>query len=256
MNEQDLDLILALASGSLSGQDAAAAQARVDADPELAQELATQRAAIEASSATAPVAMTTDESSALRSELMTELHLDASPTPAAAPAKRAMPWWQPVLGFGAAAVLVVTIIVGPGLLGDSDAQFDQAALPESTTVASAETAETDETRSAAGGSEEQSADASVDGSALFDLVSGELDADDLAGELEVAGVSSLSSEKMAGVDSCLDQMADQINAERFVPLGSSDTDPNLVYLGAAGGQGIDSVLTIDLSDCTIVSIDK
>ncbi|MCL1595333.1 MAG: hypothetical protein M3132_13370 [Actinomycetia bacterium] len=125
MNDADISLILSLAHGELDGQDRLAALERVEASPELADELAVQIEMIDAVQDMPDItAMTEPERATLRSDLIEQLRLD--PAPVAIPTKRTVPWWQPVFGLASAAALVVVIVVVPGMLSSSNDSNDVA----------------------------------------------------------------------------------------------------------------------------------
>lgn len=119
MNDNDRDLILDLIEGRLTGPEAAAAQARIDASPALRAESATQSAVRDTLRSAEPPQMTIDEQKAMRAALLDQLHLSPEPTapiPVAAGRSR---WWVPVFGLAtAAAVIVGFVALGP--FGGSD----------------------------------------------------------------------------------------------------------------------------------------
>ncbi|NHZ71099.1 MAG: hypothetical protein GWP18_05605, partial [Proteobacteria bacterium] len=109
MNDADISLIISLANDELNGQDRLAALERVSASPEMARELAVQIEMKDAVQGMPDVtAMTETERTALRSDLIEELHLESAPV-VALPKKRRLPWWRPVFGLASAAALVVAI---------------------------------------------------------------------------------------------------------------------------------------------------
>ena len=85
MNDQDRDLIAALAEGSLGTEAAEAATARIESDPELTAEYADQVAALEFLTSSASPRMTAAERTTLHANLTEQLGLVAPPP--SAPAK-------------------------------------------------------------------------------------------------------------------------------------------------------------------------
>ena len=139
MNDTDLDIILAIADGQLTGQAKQDALERIAADPELGEELAAQISAMDSLKSLEPALMTSSERAALRAALVEQLNLQPAAPVVVASARR-RPWWQPVLGIASAAALVVAIIAVPSLLtGSDDSSADIVAVaPVTTTAAAAE----------------------------------------------------------------------------------------------------------------------
>jgi hypothetical protein len=272
MNDQDLDLILALAEGRLSSDEATAASARVAADSELAAELAEQRTALEALSASPPVAMTTEERSSLRSGLISQLNLDDPPVPI--PVKRKIPWWQPALGIATAAVIVTAVIILPGNLSGDDAaseDFTAQALPQATTTAAAGGAASgadseDDDAASTPPQTESLADARTapvysldgfDGESLLEATRGQRNQAEIDDSLAKAGLTNDSSIDVARVDACLETLSADLPSGSQVPLGIEPTpDGDVVFLGVDSGEGVDSVVSIALDTCSIVDIDR
>jgi hypothetical protein len=141
MHEHDLDLIMALAEGTLDASDVPSAEAAIAACAECSEDLELQRLALGALEAAPPVAMTEMESAQMRRTLRRELGL----VPAAKPARPARRWFPIGALASAAALLLALVVIGPGLdlLGpdgsdDSVEPIDVAFSATSTTAAAAE----------------------------------------------------------------------------------------------------------------------
>ena len=139
MHEHDLDLIMALAEGTLDASDVPSAEAQIAACAECSEDLELQRLALGALEAAPPVAMTEMESSGMRRTLRRELGL----VPAAKPAKPPRRWFPIGALASAAALLLALVVVGPGLdlLGpgssDDARSVDIAAFSQTTTTSAA-----------------------------------------------------------------------------------------------------------------------
>lgn len=137
----DMDLIMALAEGRLPPDEAAAAEAALDASAR--SELEAQRAALAALAGMAAVRLTDAERTALRSSVREAIHLEAAAPPAPASAGRA-PWFSrlfPALAGAAVLILVVGIGLNLGGSGDDDSSADLAtAETVAATTAAAERA--------------------------------------------------------------------------------------------------------------------
>ncbi len=112
MHDHDLDLIAALAEGSL--HDETAARALVENCPECREEYAGQRAAIEFLASAPEVSMTELERAGLHRDLWTELRSAPATT-------KQVPWWYR-WSYVAAGLFVVVGLAGvlSGQLGQGD----------------------------------------------------------------------------------------------------------------------------------------
>ena len=112
MHDHDLDLIAALADGSLDDQSEA--RALVETCPECHLEYETQLSIVVALAAIAPVAMTDLEKAALHRDLWTELRSQ--------PAERATatPWWYRLSYAAAGLFVLVGLVAVLGQLGAGD----------------------------------------------------------------------------------------------------------------------------------------
>ncbi len=140
MHDHELDLIMALAEGSLTGADRAAAEARIAACDGCAAELAAQQLALAALRDAPAPALTDLEAARMRRTLRDELGL-VTPAPISAAPRRSRFTWQRVsVALSAAAVLVLFIAIVPALDlfgGGADDMADTVAFA-TTTAATAE----------------------------------------------------------------------------------------------------------------------
>lgn len=276
MNDHDRDLIMDLAEGRLSGDDAEAALARVSSDPMLAEELALQTAALAQLRTQPEIMLTEAERTDLRESIAAQLHLDrgASPTVAAVPTRRNW-WWKPALAVSSvAAVLVLGIAVVPSMLsnGGDDAAFVAAEdaggadeSEESTAIAS-ESAGGDgqalETTTTAAMAE---APPVVDIASLSDVASEDLlrvtegAATPRAIEraIEESGLwkSSLGVD-ITAVEQCLEQLGDAMPPGDVVPVGIDDgAEGRVLYLIVLDELGGQTAVQVGLTSCSLVDVD-
>jgi hypothetical protein len=287
MNDADLDLILGITNGHLTGQAEQDALDRIAADPELSEELAIQITAMHGLSALEPAHMTPSEKAALHSSLIEQLHLEP-----AAPAVRAVaprrPWWQFALA-SAAALLVVIVVVPSMLSGSDDTSADVVAIaPQATesVEADAESGDFDadgeaktETTSAPAASDEEGASALVlppiseDGIQEFfaalpapintvsttsadDLTAG---AEDAADGTIAPSASSLAAPAEIPVDAvqleeCLTELDIDLPSGENIPMAATlDGDMTTIHFGVDSGSDIAYSVSIELETCTITS---
>lgn len=124
----NIDLILALADGSMEPDAAAAAEAALS--PAEREELAAHRVALAALADAPDVRLRDAERADLRASVRAEINLPDAPEAVAAPASpRPTPWYTgllPALGAAAALVLVVGIAINLGDRGGDDSAEDFA----------------------------------------------------------------------------------------------------------------------------------
>ncbi|GMR02839.1 MAG: hypothetical protein BMS9Abin20_1190 [Acidimicrobiia bacterium] len=284
MNDSDIEIILALAQGRLSGQAEQDALSRIEADPELANELVIQMAAIESLQSVSTPTMTAEERATLRSNLIEQLHLEPTSAPAS-PVGRKVSWWQPVVGLASVALVVFAIVVVPGMFG-SDADFTEVAAelspaegggaPESvgTTFAAADSVARDkESTGGADGSESAPPELSNDIRSmsdegfvnlyevkeedlpvLLDVITA-ADAPEVADEkLARAGFSSITAVDLAVLDRCLETLADELPSGSLIPLGATTSSGRqIVHLGVNTGDGIKALISIDIDTCVMTA---
>lgn len=115
MDKHDLDLISALAAGSLPPAEAAALEVRFASDPAAALELAEQRRALAGIGRALRPQLAESERTALRMAVAARLNLEPGAAPK--PARRPVPWGAVAVG---ASALVAIVAFAPvlGLIGD------------------------------------------------------------------------------------------------------------------------------------------
>ncbi|MFV1969476.1 MAG: hypothetical protein ACC683_00575 [Acidimicrobiia bacterium] len=276
MNDQDRDLIAALAEGRLSGPTADDALARIETDPEMSAEYADQIAALEFLNSGAVPRMTASERETLHVNLTEQLGLVPKTMPVPAPAKRKIPWWQPAFGVATAAAIVAAIVILPGTLtGGSE---DTAALRE--VSADLDSSGGEETQTTAAAAQVQEAPA-ADGQAfaeeqeiavyevyetdsvklgdLLDQAQGAVTPDDVSSRLAPLQFTKRTILDTESVLECLNELESDLppGIERFLPLGAEDVDGSTIaHLGFDFGSGVESAMSIDLSTCEIVDSDS
>lgn len=273
MNDQDRDLIAALAEGLLSGTEAEDALARIEADPEMSAEYSGQLSALDFLGSGVTPLMTTAERDVLHVNLTEQLGLVSKPTPTPSPVRRRLPWWQPVFGLATAAAVVAAIVILPGTLtgGSSDnASFDLVSAElESTDVDQTQT-----TAAAAGAADGVQEAAPLDARALDDeaeiavhetdtvsledllkQTSGADSPDAVEEQLSTFGFESTVDLNAAAIDRCIhelsDDLPDGIIDSRVIGANAQD-DKTIVHLGFDFGSGIEDGLSFVLDDCTLV----
>ena len=273
MNDQDRDLIMALAAGQLEEADAAKAMTHIAANPELADEYAAQVAALDALAAVPPVSLTASERSQLRTELMSQLRLDSKTAPVAATPKRSA-WWRPVLGLAAAAAVVTAIVILPGSLdqsSDDAAESGEALIAETTIDESAafdlQSAEAEggaeappeaTTTTISASADEPTEESTVDdvSDELLAATKGQRDLEEVEGSVDdasVAGVSRFDLARADSVDQCLESLQDQLPGGDIIPLATSlDEGTEIAYVGVTGDTGIEQVIAIAIEVCRVV----
>jgi len=269
MNDQDRDLILALAAGQLSKADAEAASARIASDPELVAELMGQELAISSLSTVPAMALTASERDELRSNLIAQLNLAATPV-AAAPAKRTMKWWQPVAGLAVAAAVVAAFVILPANLGSDDAS-DAALQPDpataaveeesftSTDGAGGETGSPNEATTTAGAQSDAAAEEQNDFRA--DDVLAATEGSDTPAEAEDSldtaqmRMAPLAPTRSSAIEACLERLSDELPSGDIITLGTKDVDGiETLFIGIKDETGIASVALIAPEACQILEI--
>lgn len=270
MNDQDRDLIAALAEGSLGTEAAEAAIARIESDPELSAEYADQVAAFEFLTSSAAPRMTSAERTTLHANLTEQLGLVAPPAPV--PAKTKTPWWVPAFGLATAAAVVAAVVIFPG--GSSD-EFEQAgaeiagetAVSETTASAgpAADTStEAEEQAAGDGGATDDLADVgdisvyetdAVELNELIDEVEGADSTDEIHRELSALSFKSTIDFDVADVNACIDELSDHIppGVATIHVLGASvEDEATIIHLGFDYGDGVEDGLSFAFENCAFV----
>jgi hypothetical protein len=287
MNNADLDIILEITNGRLTGEAQQDALDRIAADPELSKELAAQIAVMDELSALEPALMTPTESVVLRNSLIEQLHLEPA-VPVARAAAQRRPWWQ--LGLVSAAAVLVAIVVVPSMLsGSDDSSSDVVAIaPEATESVESEPNRGDLNTDADGkteteGGSDAGATASPSTTLLPHIAADEVQdffavppapidtvsttsADDLADAAEdivdetsaPSASSSATPDEIAidlmQVDECLAELAPVLPVGEHTPLAVTlDGDMTTIHFGVDSGSDIEYSVSIELETCTMTS---
>jgi len=283
MTDTDLDIILAIADGRLTGQAKSDALARIASDPGLGAELAEQIAAMEDLKALEPATMTSAERTALRSALVEQLNLQPA-APVLDMEKHRRPWWQPVLGLTSAAALLMAIVVVPSMLsGSNDSAQDVVAIaPEATTpvdrvaelddgVPDAATTPSTVLVAQVAAQDVQEFFSSV---SLSDATTGSTIAEDLteaaggasddetpdASDISEAVAEPLASSALIAVDAarleaCLSSLADELPRGEHLPFAATlDAGVVTIHFGISTDDGVAYSISIALDTCSITSL--
>ena len=270
MNDNDIQIIVALANGTISGEAERQASERVAADPELARELAAQIAVVEALSDLPSVALSDTERSTLRTNLIEQLRLESAPAPATV-VRGPSRWWKPVVGLASvAAIAVAFVAVVPGLLSSSDESAADVALVVETTIttAAASAGGDEEVESAGTAAPETSVaadDLGVESLALIEIPQVEVErllrsADEIGTlsedtqKFSADGAAALSTIELSVLEDCIDSLADSLPSAGLTPLAVTSTEgAQVVHLGVDNGGTIDRIISINLQACRITA---
>jgi len=284
MNDSDIEIILALTQGQLSRQAEQGVLSRIEADPELVNELAIQMAAIESLRSVPSPSMTTEERTTLRTNLIEQLHLEPTSAPPV-PVARKVSWWQPVLGVASVALVVFAIVVVPGMFRSGadvtemaaelpSAEGGGAPEPVDTTFAAADSTARDKgATEGADGSESAPPELSNDIRSLsgegyvnlYEVTEEDLpvlldvlasaDTPEVADEkLARVGFSSVTAVDLAVLDRCLETLADELPSGSLVAIGSTTSSGSqIVHLGVDSGEGIKALISIDIDTCVVTA---
>jgi hypothetical protein len=279
MNDIDLDIILAIADNRLTGQAKQDALERITADPELGEELAAQVAAMHELTSLDPAVMTPAERSALRTNLIAQLHLSPAARKVAVRTQRRR-WWQPALAFASAAALLIAIVVVPSMFSSSDDSSADVVAIAPATVNTVATAPTVELESSAGSDSSTAGDTSPPATVLFPVIaveeveqsfnggplSGEVpqtlgdDDAEAAGSTDSASVDPLATLETVPVDeaslmACLESLSDDISGDQYVPwVATLASGSTVIHLGVDTGNGLVYSVSIDPETCSIVPL--
>jgi hypothetical protein len=277
MNDQDRDLIAALAQGQLSRPAAEDAIARIEIDSELASEYAYQVTALQfLQSASRPV-MTQAERSTLHANLTEQLDILPAAPPTSSSSKKRAQWWVPVFGFAAAAAVVAAFVIFPGssqdtfqevsadLEGGSESSTEFSAASPQTTNASQDAQDSAVTEESAGTEEPPVAD---DGSlSVYETDSVGLDEllakadgadsrDSVQRQLSTFGFGSNIALDSDEVDRCLSELESEIPADVVdihVIGAEHDEESTIIHLGFDYGSGVEDGLSFVLESCADVA---
>lgn len=262
MNDQDRDLIAALAEGRLGKDAASEAIARLESDPELASEYAHQVSALEFLASVDTPQMTESERTVLHANLTEQLGL--APPPATVNPGKSARWWVPLFGLATAAAVVAAVVILPST---SDDTFDQAGATldaENSTQTSSVT--TEETAQA---EPNQDQGAAGDGGGISVYETDAVELDELLTEAGGADshedvqrrLSPLSFKSTVDLDTdqvthCLEELDAELPAgiENILVIGADvEDETTTVHLGFDYGVGVEDGLSFVLGDCALVS---
>lgn len=283
MNDQDRDLIAALAEGRLDAPAAQVATARVEADPELFSEYTHQLAAIDFLQSGNPPMMTGSERATLHSNLAKQLGLLPATAPTPAPSKKKAQWWVPVFGFAAAAAVVAAFVLFPDSSQDTftEVSRDLEAEIESTSPSSASSPQTTvaseqaptsgaDTQDSAAAEEQSGSEApQVDDDSTFSVYETDsIELDELLNQAKGADSREGVQQQLApmSLTSTVDLSSDEIVAclssleaelpegiqETLVVGADADGDQTIVHVGFDFGQGIEDGMSFVLDTCEFV----
>jgi hypothetical protein len=268
MNDRDKDLIIDLGEGRLTQAETEAAMSRVANDPEFAAAYRQQMAVRDTLTDQQEPMMSGAERSAMRAKLVEELHLEDKPVRSKpGPAKR--PWWQPVLGLTTVAAAVVAIALLPGTLGSSSDEGGTADVRFNATDGA-------ESLPPAAGMEQDAGDDAVDLFApgepvevvdlpdakveeLLEATEGNTTPAEVERNMSALGYSKSQFVDGSVIEDCVNAIRSSLPAgtTSVLVLGADSTgDSTIVHLGLTMNAGIEAVVTIDLSDCSILPHDS
>ncbi len=261
MNNRDRDLILDLVEGRLSAEAADAAMSRVQASHELSQELAEQTRVHTTLSEVEPMRLTGDERNTLRANLIAELHLESATTAPHHQSKKQR-WWLPVAGLAATAAVVTAIVVLPNASDDSatigaiqGAETSRTETPSlGAPPAADEVTESDQTYEA-GDQIDVIGMENIDPDELLHALSGESDKEAVQDVLERLGYKSGVVIDRSALDNCRDELIDHLTGDATSALilgADQDGGKTIVHFGITTASGIDQVVSVDLTDCSVV----
>jgi len=271
MNDQDRDLIAALAEGRLGTDAAEAAIARIESDPELSTEYASQVTALEFLASSATPRMTSTERTTLHANLTEQLGLVAAPAPETV--KKKTPWWAPAFGLATAAAVVAAVVILPGGLSDQSADMSAESAGEAlmsvTTAAAGSTAEAptsaeenqatdggqaDDAVPEAGGISVYETDA-VQLEELLSEIEGADSTDEIQRELSDLSLKSTIDLDAAEINACIDDLSDQIppGVEVIHVIGALvEAEATIIHLGFDYGEGVEDGLSFEFENCSLV----
>ncbi len=282
MNDQDRDLIAALAQGQLSKPAAEDAIARIEADPELSSEYADQITALAFLQSATPPVMTPAERSTLHTNLTAQLGLLPAALQAPTASKKKTQWWVPVFGLATAAAVVAAFVIFPGSSQDTvqEVSAELGGETESTSqpfAVSPQTTESPQTPAASGDAQDlasvgESAGAvappDAEDSALSVYETDTVGLDELLNQANGADspesvqrqLSNMSFKSLVDLNSdevnvCLNELATDIpDGILEVLVIGADTEDNqtIVHVGFDFGEGIEDGVSFVLETCKLV----
>jgi len=288
MNDADLDIILGITNGRLTGRQKQDALDLIAADPELSEELAIQVSAMDELGALESAHMTPSERLALRSSLVEQLHLEPA-VPVARTSTQKRPWWR--FALASAAALLVAVIVVPSMLsGSDDSSSDVVAIaPEATETVESDVSRGDTDTDADAKTETTSAVASAETATVSTITLPQIAEDDIqeffaaapiptdaesttgVDDLGAGGAEDVTDETIAPsassfaqsdeivvdtvrLEECLTELAlDLPGGEHIAMAATLDSGVTTIHFGVASGGDIAYSVSIGLETCTITS---
>ena len=283
MNDQDRDLIAALAQGDLSTSAAEEATALIEADPALASEYVDQLVALRfLETATVPV-MTAAERSTLHTNLTERLGLIPASPPVAVASKKKAQWWVPVFGFATAAAVVAAFVIFPNSSQDTfaevSAELDGAtgttsqpslASPDASGASPQTSTATQDAQDSAAIEESASAlsPPTVQDSALSVYETNSAELDELLNEASGASSPQSVQRQLSGkaftdlvdldseeVNACLNDLDSELpdGIQEILVIGANAQDgQTIVHVGFDFGSGIEDGMSFVLESCEFV----
>ena len=283
MNDQDRDLIAALAQGDLSTSAAEEATALIGADPALASEYVDQLVALRfLETATVPV-MTAAERSTLHTNLTERLGLIPASPPVAVASKKKAQWWVPVFGFATAAAVVAAFVIFPNSSQDTfaevSAELDGAtgttfqpslASPDASGASPQTSIATQDAQDSAAIEESASAlsPPTVQDSALSVYETNSAELDELLNEASGASSPQSVQRQLSGkaftdlvdldseeVNACLNDLDSELpdGIQEILVIGANAQDgQTIVHVGFDFGSGIEDGMSFVLESCKFV----
>lgn len=262
MNDDDRDLILDLVEGRLDTEDAERAMSRIQEDDELSRAYTDQTMAKTEVSGLEPVHLTDHEREILRAGLISQLRLE--PTVATLPAKPTrQSWWLPATGVVAAAAVVTAIVVLPSsttvpsgfqAAERANATTSGEAAPQAGSPVADEMMAFDQS-SQDGGQATVIGVENIDPEELLTAVAGATDEEAVRGALETLGLGEEVAIDQASLDDCRDDVVAHLTdtAVSALVLGADqDGETTVVHFGITEDSGIDRIVSVNLSDCSVV----
>lgn len=275
MNDQDRDLIAALAQGNLGTTEAEAAVARIQADPELASEYADQVAAVQFLQSATPPMMTEAERSTLHANLSEQLGLLPVSAPSPAASKKKAQWWAPIFGLATAAAVIAAFVIFPTSsqdtfaevsadLGETESSAEPFASSPQATAATSAAQDSADAEESAGAAAPPVADDnalsvyetdSVELGELLNRTDGADSPESIQRELSSMSFKSLVDLDAEEVNACLNELNAELPDEvlEILVIGAdTKSDETIVHVGFDFGEGIEGGMSFVLETCELV----
>jgi hypothetical protein len=252
MADYDLDLIAALAAGTLGPAEAAALEAQIAADPGAATELAAQRRALQAIAGAGTPSLSPTERADLHASVAAALHLERWPQPAPIAAKHRIPWRALALAAGLAAIVAAVPIIGLLSVGGGEAATTVALATSTTTAAARQTVPA--TTNAPGGTGDLATlGAEADQAFAFSDASQAADSLFTAPEPLFAPAPEQAAHPTQAFP-CADAAEDALGSgAQAGPVLNLDAGEAVVWFVSADGLTIERLLILDTATCSTLA---